>query len=79
MAEANEKTLEENTVWYRLYPLVKPGRSSKEYLTQYITKVLSRLAKHLTGYIWQKEPFTLRVVEDAIHQGENFQSNCNFV
>ncbi|KAI1292225.1 Protein ecdysoneless -like protein [Halotydeus destructor] len=73
MAAAFERKLEDNTCWYRLYPLVKPGRSHRDVLNQYVTDAFGKIAKHLTGYIWQNEPFNLHVVEDAVYQGPHIE------
>lgn len=72
MAAAFEQILEDNTVRYQLYPRLKPaaGQQVADYLQQYIDESLGKLAKYLTGYIWQKEPFNLRVAEDAPYQSK---------
>lgn len=72
MAAAFDTILEENTIHYRLYPSLKQsvGKNVADYLSQYVYDALGKLAGHLSGYIWQKEPFNLRVVENAVYQGK---------
>lgn len=77
--------MDENTVRYRLYPVVSkssshgtPSRISqgilsesdvKEFLTCYIMDIMVKLQPYLSNYIWQDEPFNLQVVKSSSSGG----------
>ena len=57
-----------DTTEYRLCPLVPEGLDEKatyQCLEEQLDAVLAFLSKYLVDYIWQNEPFQLRVVPET--------------
>ena len=76
MAAAAGRRLPVDTVKYCLYPVIRkpttssPSQSSfSDLLALYVIESLAKLNPLLTGYIWQNEPFNLRVQDQRPAEG----------
>ena len=55
----------EDSVEYRIFPVIPDGMKQEEcvqYLDEQADICLAHLSRSLVEYIWQNEPFRLRVV-----------------
>lgn len=62
---AGTSTEMEDTAEYRLFPVIPEGLDEKavlKCLEQTQDAILAFLSQHLVDYIWQNDPFALRVV-----------------
>jgi hypothetical protein len=66
MAAINEESLREDTVEYRLFPLIGAELIADQDIFRHIGEKRDHMLAHLSqfciNYIWQNEPFCLRVV-----------------
>ncbi|XP_054168336.1 protein ecdysoneless homolog [Oppia nitens] len=72
---AFNKDLNENSVLYRLYPLLSEINGS---LNDYICKCYTYLAKYISTHIWQNQSFQLSIITDSIDGDNHLQGITNF-
>jgi hypothetical protein len=66
MASMNEESVKEDTVDYRIFPLVGAELTADQEVFRFVGEkrdhMLAYLSHFCVTYIWQNEPFSLRVV-----------------